>query len=62
MEKLNKLETQTADCDLEEESAETLAAIDEGVKDVLDGRTVSGSEVRKHLPQWTTGSGTRKER
>jgi len=32
--------------------AETLAAIDRGIKDVDEGRTVSLDEVRKLIPQW----------
>jgi predicted transcriptional regulator len=32
--------------------AETLAAIDRGIKDADAGRTVSLDEVRKLIPQW----------
>ncbi len=32
--------------------AETLAAIDRGIKDADEGRTVSLDEVRKMIPQW----------
>jgi predicted transcriptional regulator len=32
--------------------AETLAAIDRGIKDTDEGRTVSLEEVRKLIPQW----------
>ena len=32
--------------------AETLAAIDRGIKDADEGRTVSLEEVRKLIPQW----------
>jgi predicted transcriptional regulator len=32
--------------------AETLAAIDRGIKDVSEGRTVSLDDVRKLIPQW----------
>ena len=32
--------------------AETLAAIDRGIKDADEGRTVSLDEVRKLIPQW----------
>ena len=31
---------------------ETLAAIDRGIKDADEGRTVSSDEVRKLIPQW----------
>jgi predicted transcriptional regulator len=46
----------------EEEDEETLAAIDEGIRDVEAGRTASIEEVRKLLPQWITASSSRKER
>jgi predicted transcriptional regulator len=46
----------------EEEDEETLAAIDEGIRDVEAGRTVPIEEVRKLLPQWITASSSRKER
>ena len=32
--------------------AKTLAAINRGIKDVSEGRTVSLEEVRKLIPQW----------
>ena len=32
--------------------AETLAAIDRGIKDADEGRTVSIDEVRKMIPKW----------
>jgi predicted transcriptional regulator len=32
--------------------AEILAAIDRGIKDADEGRTVSLDEVRKMIPQW----------
>ena len=46
----------------EDEDEETLAAIDEGVRDAEAGRTVPAEEVRKRLPQWLTASSTRKGR
>ena len=45
-----------------EEDEETLAAIDEGLRDCEAGRVVSSEDVRKLLPQWITESSTRKER
>jgi predicted transcriptional regulator len=45
----------------EEEDEETLAAIDEGIRDAEAGRTTPIEEVRKLLPQWTTASSSRKE-
>ena len=35
-----------------EVDAETLAAIDRGVQDADEGRTVSIEEVRQTIPQW----------
>ena len=32
--------------------AQTLAAIDRGIKDADEGRTISLEEVRKLIPQW----------
>jgi len=46
----------------QDEDEETLAAIDEGIRDAEAGRTVPAEQVRKRLPQWTTASSTRKER
>jgi len=46
----------------EEEDEETLAAIDEGIRDVEAGRAVPIAEVRKLLPQWITTSSAPKER
>ncbi len=47
---------------LEDEDEETLAAIDEGIRDAEAGRTVPAEEVRKLLPKWISVSSTRKER
>ncbi|MGA2181752.1 MAG: hypothetical protein ABSH47_01865 [Bryobacteraceae bacterium] len=41
---------------LEHEDEDTLAAIDEGIRDAEAGRTVPMDEVRKLLPQWITAS------
>ena len=45
-----------------EEDEETLAAIEEGIRDAEAGRTAPIEEVRKLLPQWITASSSRKER
>jgi len=47
---------------LDEEDEETLAAIDEGIRDTEAGRTVPIEEVRRLLPKWITASSSRKER
>ena len=46
----------------EDEDEETLAAIDEGIRDATAGRTVPMEEVRRRLPEWITASSSRKER
>jgi len=46
----------------DDEDEATLAAIDEGIRDSKDGRTVSIAEVRKLLPKWITASSSRKDR
>ena len=46
----------------EEEDEETLAAIDEGIRDAKPGRTVPMDEVRRLLPQWIATSSSHKER
>jgi len=40
----------------EEEDEQTLAAIDEGIRDAEAGRTVPIDEVRRLLPTWITAS------
>lgn len=51
-----------SDVDEEAEDKETLAAIDEGLKEAEAGRTLPAEEVRKRLPKWITASSTRKGR
>lgn len=46
----------------DDEDAETLAAIDEGIRDAKAGRTLPAEEVRKLLPNWITASSTPKGR
>jgi predicted transcriptional regulator len=45
-----------------DEDEATLAAIDRGIQDTKEGRTVSLKEVRKLLPKWITDSASRKNR
>jgi predicted transcriptional regulator len=45
-----------------EEDQETLAAIDEGIRDAEAGRTIPIEEVRKLLPEWITASSSHRER
>jgi predicted transcriptional regulator len=46
----------------EEEDEETLAAIDEGIRDAEAGRTVPIDDARRLLPKWITASSSRKGR
>lgn len=47
---------------LDDEDEETLAAIDEGIRDAEAGRTIPIDEVRRLLPQWITiASSSRRE-
>jgi len=45
-----------------EVDAQTLAAIDRGIKDANEGRTVSIEEVRKLIPQWISKFESQKRR
>lgn len=47
---------------IDEEDSETLAAIDEGIRDAESGRVVPAEKVRESLPKWITASSTRKGR
>jgi predicted transcriptional regulator len=62
MAKAKKLDLETPTRLLDEEDEETLAAIDEGIRDVKAGRVVPAAKVREMLPKWTTTSPTRKGR
>jgi predicted transcriptional regulator len=45
-----------------EVDAETLAAIDRGIKDADEGRTVSIEETRKMIPKWISKFESQKPR
>ena len=45
-----------------EVDAETAAAIERGIKDADEGRTVSLDEVRKMIPEWISKFESRKRR
>ena len=62
MAKAKKFELESSAPVPDEEDEETLAAIDEGVRDAKAGRTVTTEEVRKRLSKWITASSTRKGR
>jgi predicted transcriptional regulator len=46
---------------VDDDDEQTLAAIDEGMRDPEAGRAVPAEEVRRLLPKWTTASSTRKK-
>jgi predicted transcriptional regulator len=56
------LETPVPIVNDDDEDEETLAAIDEGMRDAEAGRTLPAEKVRGLLPTWTTASSTRKKR
>ena len=47
---------------IDDEDEETLASIDEGIRDADAGRTTPTQEARKLLPKWITASSSRKGR
>ena len=56
------LRLQVPATDKVEVDAETLAAIDLGIKDADDGRTVSIDEARKMIPKWISKFESQKPR
>lgn len=56
------LKLQVPATDKVEVDAETLAAIDHGIKDADQGRTVPIDEVRKMIPQWISKFESQKPR
>jgi predicted transcriptional regulator len=53
MAKARKFDLESPAPILDEEDDETLAAIDEGVRDAEAGRVVPAEKVRELLPKWT---------
>jgi predicted transcriptional regulator len=47
---------------IEDEDEQTLAAIDEGIRDAEAGRTLPIEKVRKRMKKWITASSSRKGR
>ena len=62
MAKVKKFDLEADAPIVDEEDQETLAAIDEGIRDADAGRVVPAEKVRELLPKWTTASSTRKKR
>ena len=56
MAKAKKFELESPAPILDEEDEETLAAIDEGIRDAKAGRSAPADETRKRLPKWTSAS------
>jgi predicted transcriptional regulator len=56
------LKLQVPATDKVEVDSETLAAIDRGIKDADEGRTVSIDEVRKMIPEWISKFESQKPR
>ena len=56
------LKLQVPTTDKVQVDAETLAAIDRGIKDADDGRTVPIDEVRKMIPKWISKFESQKPR
>ena len=56
------LKLQVPATDKVEVDAETLAAIDRGIRDADEGRTVSIDEVRKMIPTWISKFESQKPR
>ena len=46
----------------DDEDEETLAAIDEGIRDADEGRTVSGEEVRKLMKEWISAASSKRQK
>ena len=62
MAKAHKFDLETPAPILDDEDEETLAAIDEGIRDADAGRVASPEKAREVLAKWTTHSATRKKR
>jgi hypothetical protein len=60
--KANKFDLEEPAPILDEEDEETLAAIDDGIRDAEAGRVVPAEKPREPLPKWTTDSSSRKRR
>ena len=62
MGKAKEFDLETPIPTIEDEDENTLAAIDEGIRDADAGRTTPIEEVRKRLHKWISTSSSRKER
>ena len=62
MAKAHKFDLENPAPILDDEDEETLAAIDEGIRDADAGRVAPPEKARHVLAKWTTHSATRKKR
>jgi hypothetical protein len=62
MAKANKFDLENPAPILDDEDEETLAGIDEGIRDADAGRVAPPEKAREVLAKWTTNSATRKKR
>jgi hypothetical protein len=62
MAKARKFDLESPAPIVDDEDEETLAAIDEGIRDADAGRVVPAEKAREVLAKWTTHSATRKKR
>ncbi len=62
MAKAHKFDLENPAPILDGEDDETLAAIDEGIRDADAGRVAPAEKAREVLAKWTTASATRKKR
>jgi hypothetical protein len=62
MAKAHKFDLENPAPILDDEDEETLAAIDEGIRDAEAGRVAPPEKARQVLAKWTTHSATRKKR
>ena len=62
MAKAKKLDLNNPVPSPDDEDGETLAAIDEGIRDADAGRVATPEKAREVLAKWTTVSATRKKR
>jgi hypothetical protein len=62
MAKAHKFDLENPAPILDDEDDETLAAIDEGIRDADAGRVAPPEKARQVLAKWTTRSATRKKR
>lgn len=61
MQKAHNFELEDTAPATEQENEETLAAIDEGLRDAESGNTVSSEHIRNLLPKWISDSSTHKK-